>query len=564
MNIQGAQIIVETLIEQGVTNVFGYPGGTVLNIYDELYKASDRIHHTLAAHEQGAAHAADGYFRGTGKTGVVIATSGPGATNLVTGIATAMLDSVAMVAITGNVARNMIGKDSFQEVDITGVTMPITKHNFFVSDVTKLADTIREAFQIARSGRPGPVLIDVPKDIQLAYCEWEKKEVLPLITVPKAKDEDIEKAIELINAAKRPYIYVGGGVIGTGIYDDVIKFADKIDAVIGTSLMGLSAIDTECPRYLGMQGMHGHFASSYCQDKCDLLLAIGVRFSDRATGNKKKYSGGKTIIQIDIDFSEINKNIDVNLGIVGNVADSFTKLLAGVEEAKHDEWMEIVNYAKNKEQEIAKAGRERLAAMGFEGIAPDVAFEIMNKYTTDDTVIATDVGQHQMWTAQYAKFKKVRKMVSSGGLGTMGYGMGAAIGAATGSKCHTVLVTGDGSFGMNLNELATAVSYNIPLTIVLMNNGVLGMVRQWQTLFYGKRYSNTTLERKTDFVKLADAFGLKGVRATTPDEFEKAFAEAMDYNGPMLIEAIIDQDEFVLPMIPPGQSIDQIVTEKGE
>ncbi|MGN1419782.1 MAG: biosynthetic-type acetolactate synthase large subunit [Acutalibacteraceae bacterium] len=565
MIISGAEIIIETLIEQGVTDVFGYPGGQVLNIYDALYERSDRINHILTAHEQGAAHAADGYFRGTGKTGVCIATSGPGATNLVTGIATAMLDSVAMVAITGNVPCDLIGKDSFQEIDITGITLPITKHNYFVNKVEELADTIREAFQIARSGRPGPVLIDVPKDVQVARCEYEPKPVYPLFEADKAPKDGIEEAIELINNAKRPYIYVGGGVIGTGIYDDVVKFADKIDAVIGCTLMGLSAIPTDCERFLGMQGMHGHFASSMAQNNADLILAIGVRFSDRATGNKKKYCRNAKIIQVDIDFSEIDKNINVDVGIIGDVADAFGKIADGAKEAKHPEWMQFVSQLKEKEQATEKKAEQRYQAMGKNRLlTPKMTFDIINSIIDEDTIIATDVGQHQMWAAQYSNFKKVRKFVSSGGLDTMGFGMGAAMGAAVGSKDRVVLVTGDGSFGMNLNEMATAVSYNIPITIVIMNNGVLGMVRQWQTLFYNRHYSNTTLGRKTDFIKLADAFGCKGMSASTPEEFEKAFSEAYNTDAPVLIDCHIDEDEFVLPMLPPGGSIDDIITEKGE
>lgn len=565
MILSGAEIIIETLIEQGVTDVFGYPGGAVLNIYDALYERSDRINHVLTAHEQGAAHAADGYFRGTGKTGVCIATSGPGATNLVTGIATAMLDSVPIVAITGNVGCDLIGKDSFQEIDITGVTLPVTKHNYFVNKVENLADTIREAFQIARSGRPGPVLIDIPKDVQIAKCEFENKAVLPLFTPDKAKRSDIESAIELINQAQRPYIYVGGGVIGTGIYDDVVKLAEKIDAVIGCSFMGISAIPTDCESFLGMQGMHGHYASSMAQSQADLVLAIGVRFSDRATGNKKKYCKGAKIIQIDIDFAEIDKNISVDVGIIGDVAEAFGKVAQGVKAAKHPEWKKTIEQFKAQEKKTEEKIEAALNEKGLQSfITPKRAFDIINKHSDEDTVFATDVGQHQMWAAQYLKFSKVRKFASSGGLGTMGYGMGGAMGACVGSKCKTVLITGDGSFGMNLNELATAVSYNIPITIVLFNNGVLGMVRQWQTLFYNQHYSNTTLARKTDFMKLADAFGLKGMRAATVEEFDKAFEEAMGTDAPVLIECLIDKDEFVLPMLPPGGSIEDIITEKGE
>ena len=560
MKLTGAQIIVETLIEQGVTDVFGYPGGQVLNIYDELYKNSDRINHILTAHEQGAAHAADGYFRGTGKTGVCIATSGPGATNLVTGIATAMLDSVAMVAITGNVSCNLIGKDSFQEIDITGITLPITKHNYFVNDVNDLADSIREAFRIARSGRPGPVLIDVPKDVQCAVCEYEPQPKQALYPLEKAKESEIEKAVQLINDCKRPYIYIGGGVIGTEIYEDVKKLADKIDAVIGCTLMGISAIPTDCERFLGMQGMHGHYASSQALNHADLIFGIGIRFSDRATGNKSKFAVTAKKIQLDIDFAEINKNVTVDLGILGDVADAFRRIAEKCEKKSRPEWAQTIADFKEKEKEIDRELRRRETAKGKDIIFPAKFFDIVNSVIDSDTVIATDVGQHQMWTAQYCKFGKTRKFVSSGGLGTMGFGLGAAIGAAIGSKDKTVLITGDGSFGMNLNELATAVSYNANVVIVIMNNGVLGMVRQWQTLFYNKHYSNTTLNRKTDFVKLAEAFGLKGVRTETPEAFEKAFKEAFDTNGPVLIDCIIPPDEFVLPMLPPGGSMDDMIT----
>ncbi len=555
MKKTGAQIVIETLIELGVTDVFGYPGGQVLNIYDELYKNSDRIKHYLAAHEQGAAHAADGYFRSTGKVGVVIATSGPGATNLVTGIATAMLDSVPLLAITGNVPCSLIGKDSFQEIDITGVTLPITKHNYFVNDVTKLADVIREAHRIARSGRPGPVLIDIPKDIQIAECEFENKPVAPKFENKLVSDEDIAKVAKLIDECQKPYIYIGGGAIGAEISDDLIAFAEKIDGVIGCTLMGLSAVDSDCPRFLGMQGMHGHYASSMAQHHADLIIAIGVRFSDRATGNKDKYAPNAKIIHIDIDFSELNKNIPIHAGIIGDVHDTFDRLVDHVHPKKRPDWMTFIDQLKKEE---AATIEER------EDLNPRDLIGIINKHINPETVIATDVGQHQMWAAQYCRFKKTRKFASSGGLGTMGFGLGAAIGAAVGSKERSVLITGDGSFGMNLNELATAVSYQIPVTIVLMNNGVLGMVRQWQTLFFNQHYSNTTLNRQTDFVKLAEAFGAKGLRATTQEEFEKAFVEAKNSNGPVLIDCLIDMDEFVLPMLPPGGSMDDIITRKGE
>lgn len=561
MKLTGAEIIVRVLIEQGVTDVFGYPGGQILNVYDALYKYKDEINHVLCAHEQGASHAADGYSRATGKVGVCIATSGPGATNLVTGIATAMLDSVPMVAITGNVPCSLIGKDSFQEIDITGITLPITKHNYFVNNVADLADSIREAFSIAKSGRPGPVLIDVPKDVQIATYEYEEGEVSPKIPMEHASDEKIAEAIELINEAKRPYIYIGGGAAGLGLGEEIVKFAEKIDAYIGCTFMGLSAIPNGCERFLGMQGMHGHYASSVSQNEADLIIGIGVRFSDRATGNVAKYAKNSKIIQLDPDFSEINKNIKVNLGLIGDIEYSFRKIAKAVTEKKNPEWKKTVEELKAEEKRID----EHIAEMANGRLTPQTVLNIINENKPSGTVIATDVGQHQMWTAQYAKFDRTRRFVSSGGLGTMGFGLGAAIGARVASGDTTVLITGDGSFGMNLNELATAVSHAIPLVIVIMNNGVLGMVRQWQTLFFGKRYSNTILtNRKTDFVKLAEAFGAKGYRAATKEEFEAAFKEAVKSDDVVVIDTAIDKDEFVLPMLPPGGSIDDIITEIKE
>ncbi len=556
----GSRIVIETLIEQGVTDVFGYPGGQVVNIYDELYKASDRINHVLTAHEQGASHAADGYSRVTGKVGVVIATSGPGATNLVTGIATAMLDSVPMVAITGNVPTSLIGRDSFQEINITGVTLPITKHNYFVSNVDELADTIREAFQIAKSGRPGPVLVDIPKDVQIAECEFEYKGVAEYFEQPEVPDSEIDKAVELINNAKRPYIYIGGGAAGTGMTEEIKALAEKIDAYIGCTFMGLSALPNSYDRFLGMQGMHGQFASSMANKDADLIIGVGVRFSDRATGNTAKYCKNAKIIQIDTDLSEINKNVKVSIGLVGNIVSSFKRIVERCDEQKHPEWEEKVERFKEKGRAIADKA-ERLSKSE---LTPKKVFDIINSVKDENTVIATDVGQHQMWAAQYTDFEKPRRFASSGGLGTMGYGLGAAIGAQIGSKDRTVLITGDGSFGMNLNELATAVTYNTPVVIVIMNNGVLGMVRQWQTLFFGKRYSNTVLDRKTDFVKLSEAFGLSGVRVSTAEEFRSAFETAMKHDGPYLIDLLIDKDELVLPMLPPGGSIDDIITSKEE
>ncbi|MBQ8291248.1 MAG: biosynthetic-type acetolactate synthase large subunit [Clostridia bacterium] len=556
MKLTGAQILIQTLIEQGVTDVFGYPGGQVINIYDALYEYKDQINHVLTAHEQGAAHAADGYSRATGKVGVCIATSGPGATNLVTGIATAMLDSIPMVAITGNVPNSLIGKDSFQEIDITGVTMPITKHNYFVKTIDELADTLRQAFSIAKSGRPGPVLVDIPKDVQLASIEFTPQGVVEKIPLPKVDESLIEQAAALIAQAERPYIYVGGGAAGLGLGQEVVAFAEKIDAVIGCSFMGLSAIPQNNDRFLGMQGMHGHYASSVSQNEADLILGIGVRFSDRATGNVAKFAKKTKIIQLDPDCAEINKNVRVELGLVGDVEDSFRRIAKKCGAKSNPQWLDRVRELKQEEERF----EEDLALAAKAALTPKQVFDVINAEKLPATVIVTDVGQHQMWTAQYVEFDRPRRFVSSGGLGTMGFGLGAAIGSYTATKDPTVLITGDGSFGMNLNELATAVTYNIPVVIVLMNNGVLGMVRQWQTLFFGKRYSNTVLERKTDFVALAKAFGADGCVAETPVEFRKAFKEAIKAGKPYVIDTRIDKDEFVLPMLPPGGSVDDIIT----
>lgn len=560
MKLTGAEIIVRTLIEQGVTDVFGYPGGQILNVYDALYRHRDQINHILTAHEQGASHAADGYSRVTGKVGVCIATSGPGATNLVTGIATAMLDSIPMVAITGNVPCNLIGKDSFQEIDITGVTLPITKHNYFVTRVEDLAPALREAFSIAKSGRPGPVLVDVPKDVQAALCDYEEQGIAEKIPLCRAEESKIQQAVRLIQESKRPYLYVGGGAAGLGMGQEIMALAERINAYIGCTFMGLSAIPDSCPRFLGMQGMHGHYASSMAQDRADLVLGIGVRFSDRATGNVARYGRNCKLIQIDPDFSEINKNVKVDCGIVGDVRDAFSRIAAACAEKPHSAWNDEVEALRQTERE----NERYIAQHSSVPFSPRDLFDVINEVKPEGTVIATDVGQHQMWAAQYVKFDTPRRFVSSGGLGTMGFGLGAAIGARVASGAPTVLLTGDGSFGMNLNELATAVAERLPLVIVILNNGVLGMVRQWQTLFFDHRYSNTVLgQRKTDFVKLAEAFGAVGVRAGTKEEFRTAFAKAIASEEVTVIDVPIDKDEFVLPMLPPGGSIDDIITRKG-
>ena len=561
MKLTGAEIIVNVLIEQGVTDVFGYPGGQIINVYDALYKYKDKINHILTAHEQGAAHAADGYSRATGKVGVCIATSGPGATNLVTGIATAMLDSIPMVAITGNVPCALIGKDSFQEIDITGITLPITKHNYFVNRIEDLADSIREAFQIAKSGRPGPVLVDVPKDVQIATFDYEPETPRKKFPLRIARDSEIEKAVEMVNEAKRPYIYIGGGAAGLGLGREIVEFAKKIDACIGCTFMGLSAIPTDSERFLGMQGMHGHYASSMAQNEADLIIGIGVRFSDRATGNVKKFAKNSRIIQLDPDFAEIGKNVRCECGIVGDVEYSFRKIAELAEDRSNPKWQERIGEFVAEENRIQK---EFDAARG-DSFTPKALFDVINARKPEGTVIVTDVGQHQMWCAQYVTFDRTRRFVSSGGLGTMGFGLGAAIGARVATSDPTLLITGDGSFGMNLNELATAVSHGIPLVIVVMNNGVLGMVRQWQTLFFGKRYSNTVLsDRKTDFVKVAEAFGARGERVFTKAEFDKVFSEAISCGEVVVIDAVIDKDEFVLPMLPPGGSVDEIITRVEE
>lgn len=553
MKLKGAQIIVETLIEQGASTVFGYPGGQVIDIYDALYLAQDRIHHIITAHEQGAAHAADGYARATGKVGVVIATSGPGATNLVTGIATAYLDSVPLVAITGNVPNSLIGRDSFQEVDITGVTMPITKHNFLVKRVEDLADTIREAFHIAKSGRPGPVLVDVPKDVQNALYEYTAQKPVEKDPVPAVNDSEIEKAIEMILAAEKPYIYIGGGAITDDAGAEVLALAEKIDAPIGCTMMGISAVPSSNPRWLGMEGMHGHYASSIAQNEADLIITAGCRFSDRGTGNTAKYARNAKIIHMDIDASELCKNIPVELGMTGSMKDILQKLAEKLPQQTHADWMARVAELQEKTRE--------LEAQNPDELTPFTAIDALAEAADKETIVATDVGQHQMWVAQHYPFETPRTFISSGGLGTMGFGLGAAIGAATATGKKTILVTGDGSFGMNLNELATTVTNQTPVVVFIMNNGVLGMVRQWQTLFFDKHYSNTTLERKTDFVKLAEAFGMPGYRAMNMAELKEVLPKAFAEKGPVLVDCAIDCDAFVLPMLPPGGCIDDIIVD---
>lgn len=558
MLLTGAQITIETLIEQRCKVLFGYPGGQVIDLYDALYEREDRIKHVLTAHEQGACHAADGYARASGQVGVVMATSGPGATNLVTGIATAYLDSIPLVAITGNVPNSLIGRDSFQEVDITGITLPITKHNFIVKNIEDLADTIREAFKIAKSGRPGPVLVDIPKDVQQSKFEYTPHEVVEKIEQRSAKEYKIEKAAKMLMEASRPYIYVGGGAITANATEEIIQLANTIDAVIGSTLMGLSVIPGNNERFLGMEGMHGDYASSIAQDEADLILTIGARFSDRATGNVNKYATKAKIIHIDIDRAEVDKNVSVDLGVGGDLKQALDEILKLVKPKENSEW-------QNRIKELKAFSKKSIDQnMPKDELNPYTLIKEVSKHTSDDTKIVTDVGQHQMWVAQYYEFRKPRTFITSGGLGTMGFGLGAAIGSAMYTNERTVLFTGDGSFGMNLNELATVATQNLPIVIILMNNGVLGMVRQWQNLFFDKHYSQTVLERKTDFVKLAEAFGIKGYRISDVSQMKDVIDQAFKEKGPVLVDCYIDKDEFVLPMLPPGGSFEDIITIKED
>ena len=547
MKLKGARILIEELIRQGVDTVFGYPGGAVLNIYDELYQCRDRIHHVLTAHEQGAAHAADGYARASGKVGVVIATSGPGATNLVTGIANAYLDSVPLVAITGNVATEALGRDSFQEVDIVSITQPVVKHNFMVKDVSELEQTIKEAFLIANSGRKGPVLIDIPKDVQVNECEYGVA-VLPKMPEKAELPYDEEGVIKLLNSAKKPFIYAGGGIIACGGEDYLRAFAEKLNAPVAVSMMGRTAFPDSHPLSLGLVGMHGSYQAAKVQSECDLMLAVGVRFSDRATGNLSAYTKNCKIIHVDIDKAELGKNLSPDFSVQADVKKWMKTVLPKLKERKNPEWWkEIESYKK---------------VTGFEKDAfrPKNILETVRRFAKDETVVATDVGQHQMWTAQYYRFEKPGTFLTSGGLGTMGYGMGAAIGACFAkNKEETVLITSDGSFSMNCNELCTTVKEGLPITIVLLNNQVLGMVRQWQTAFFGERYSATILDRGTDFVKLIEAYGGKGFSIHKLSELEKALEERKNIAGPVLLDCHIDKDEKVLPMIPPGKSVAEII-----
>ncbi len=553
MQLTGAEIVIECLKEQGVDTVFGYPGGAILNVYDELYKHSDEITHILTSHEQGAAHAADGYARATGKVGVCFATSGPGATNLVTGIATAYMDSIPIVAITCNVGVALLGKDSFQEIDIAGITLPITKHNFIVKDVNNLAETIRRAFVIARKGRPGPVLIDIPKDVTANKAEYGRAEILEAEPVKTVSESDVAEALKMIEESEKPYIFVGGGAVLSGASGELRAFVKKVDAPVTDSLMGKGAFPGTDPLYTGMLGMHGTKTSNYGVSECDLLIVVGARFSDRVTGNAKKFADNAKILQFDVDEAEMNKNVQITKGVVGDIRTILACINEKLSQQKHTEWLQrIMSY---KEKYPLSYHPDILTG-------PYVVEEIYRQ-TKGEAIVVTEVGQHQMWAAQYYKYTQPRTFLTSGGLGTMGYGLGASLGAKTGMPQKTVVnIAGDGCFRMNMNEIATAVRHNIPVIQVVINNHVLGMVRQWQNLFYGQRYSATVLNDAVDFVKLAEAMGADGIRVSSKEEFSEAFARALTLGKPVVIDCQIDCDDKVWPMVAPGSSIREVFDEK--
>ena len=552
MKLTGAEIVIECLKEQGVDTVFGYPGGAILNVYDALYQHQNEIRHILTSHEQGAAHAADGYARSTGKTGVCLATSGPGATNLVTGIATAYMDSIPVVAITCNVGVSLLGKDSFQEIDIAGITMPITKHNYIVKDVNQLADTIRRAFGIARRGRPGPVLIDIPKDVTANMAEYEPKKIVQPRRRECVDEVELQAAADMIQEAKKPYIFVGGGAVLSDAAEELLEFAKKVDAPVADSLMGKGAFPGTDPYYTGMLGMHGTKTSNHGVSECDLLIVVGARFSDRVTGNAKKFASKAKILQIDIDPAEMNKNVIITQGVTGDIKVVLSKLNEMLTQQDHSEWIRQIEEYKVKYP----------LTYHPDVLSGPFVVEEIYRQTKGEAIIVTEVGQNQMWAAQYYKYPKPRTLLTSGGLGTMGYGLGASIGAkcARPDKC-VVNIAGDGCFRMNMNEIATAVRSQIPVIEVILNNHVLGMVRQWQDLFYEKRYSATVLNDQVDFVKLAEAMGAKAFRASTREEFVQIFEKARGLNEPVLIDCQIDCDEKVWPMVAPGAAIDQVFDE---
>ena len=553
MQLTGSQIVIECLKEQGVDTVFGYPGGAILNVYDELYKHSDEITHILTSHEQGASHAADGYARATGKVGVCFATSGPGATNLVTGIATAYMDSIPVVAITCNVGVSLLGKDSFQEVDIAGVTMPITKHNYIVKDVKQLAETIRKAFVIAKKGRPGPVLIDIPKDVTADKADYKRAEIEPVQPDGHISESKLEHAVRMIGKSKKPFIFIGGGGILSGASKEIYEFVKKVDAPVTDSLMGKGAFPGTDELYTGMLGMHGTKAANYGVSECDLLIVLGARFSDRVTGNAKKFASRAKILQFDVDAAEMNKNVIIQEGIVGDLRVSLSKVNEKLKQLSHPEWIAKIQEYKEKYP----------LAYSPEGLTGPYVIEEIYRQTKGDALVVTEVGQHQMWAAQYYKFTEPRTLLTSGGLGTMGYGLGASLGAKMGRPEKTVVnIAGDGCFRMNMNEIATAARYHIPVIQVVMNNHVLGMVRQWQDLFYGKRYSATVLNDKVDFVKLAEALGASGIRVTSREEFKEAFEKALAMEGPVVIDCRIDSDDKVWPMVAPGAPISEAFDEE--